>query len=97
MTPFLNDLVLFMLDQKVWLNVKYSINSDRMCPLGNHSMGVVSDGESYEKILIFGGIANQVGTSIEDITSSLSNKAFLVSLNSRSVTKSLFTKDGPPA
>jgi len=30
MTPFLNDLVLFMLDQKVWLNVKYSVNSDRI-------------------------------------------------------------------
>ena len=27
MTPFLNDIVLFLLDQKVWLNVKYSVNS----------------------------------------------------------------------
>ena len=58
MTPFLNDLVLFMLDQKVWLNVKYSVNSDRIEHMGNHCMGVVSDNEAYEKILIFGGISN---------------------------------------
>lgn len=58
MTPFLNDLVLFMLDQKVWLNVKYSVNSDRIAHMGNHCMSVVSDNESYEKVLIFGGISN---------------------------------------
>ena len=58
MTPFLDDLILFMLDQKVWLNVKYSVNSERIAHMGNHSMGVVSDNEAYEKILIFGGISN---------------------------------------
>ena len=84
MTPFLNDLVLFMLDQKVWLNVKYSVNSERIEYMGNHCMSVVSDNESYEKILIFGGISNKVGASIEDIQSSLSNKAFLIPLLSRS-------------
>ena len=73
MTPFLNDLVLFMLDQKVWLNVKYSVNSDRIAHVGNHAMGVVCDNENYEKVLIFGGIANEVGGSFEEIKSSLSN------------------------
>ena len=58
MTPFLDDLTLFMLDQKVWLNVKYSVNSERIAHMGNHCMGVVSDNEAYEKILIFGGISN---------------------------------------
>lgn len=80
----MNDLVLFMLDQKVWLNVKYSVNSERIEYMGNHCMSVVSDNESYEKVLIFGGISNKVGTSIEDIQSSLSNKAFLITLLSRS-------------
>ena len=94
MTPFLNDLVLFLLDQKVWLNVKYSVNSERIDYMGNHAMGVVSDNEAYEKILIFGGISNQVGATIENIRSSLSNKAFLVTLNSRNQTKSLF-KENP--
>jgi hypothetical protein len=73
-----------MLDQKVWLNVKYSVNSERIEYMGNHCMSVVSDNESYEKVLIFGGISNKVGTSIEDIQSSLSNKAFLITLLSRS-------------
>ena len=57
-TPFLNDLVLFLLDQKVWLSVKHSVMSDPMANLGNHCMAVVSDHESYEKCLIFGGIQN---------------------------------------
>ena len=73
MTPFLNDLLLFMLDQKVWLNVKYSVNSDRISHLGNHCMGVVTDYESYERVLIFGGITNKVGETIEDIRSMLNN------------------------
>ena len=93
MTPFLNDLVLFMLDQKVWLNVKYSVNSERIAYMGNHCMGVVSDREAYEKILIFGGIANSVGERMEDIRSALSNKAFLITLNNRSAAKSLFKPD----
>lgn len=95
-TPFLNDLVLFLLDQKVWLTVKYSVNSDRIDHMGNHSMGVVCDYESYEKVLIFGGISNSVGSSVEQITSSLSNKAFLVSLNCRSANKTMFTKEIAP-
>lgn len=90
LTPFLNDLMLFMLDQKVWLTVKYSINSDRIDHMGNHCMGVVSDNESYEKVLIFGGISNQIGNCVEEIRSALSNKAFLLTLNSRNAAKSLF-------
>lgn len=57
-TPFFNDLILFLLDQKVWLNVKYSVASERMDHIGNHCLGVVCDNESYEKVLIFGGIKN---------------------------------------
>lgn len=96
-TPFLNDIVLFLLDQKVWLNVKYSVNSERIEYMGNHAMGVVSDYESYEKVLIFGGISNTVDSSvsIEGITSALSNKAFLVTLNCRNANKSLFNKEAP--
>ena len=96
MTPFLNDIVLFLLDQKVWLNVKYSINSDQIDYLGNHCMSVVTDYESYEKVLIFGGISNSVGDSIEDIKSSLSNKSFLITLNSRQNAKSLFKEIKQP-
>ena len=67
-TPFLNDLILFLLDQKVWLNVKYSVASCKLAFVGNHCMSVVSDDETYEKILIFGGIQNQVtGDSVETI------------------------------
>lgn len=48
--------------------------------MGNHCMSIVTDSESYERILIFGGIANQIGDTIEDIKSSLSNKAYLVTV-----------------
>jgi hypothetical protein len=59
-TPLLNDIHLFLLDQKVWIRVKYSFNSDRIESIGNHCMSVISDGESYEKILLFGGITNYI-------------------------------------
>jgi len=59
-TPLLNDLHLFLLDQKVWIRVKYSYNSDRIENVCNHCMSVISDGENYEKILVFGGISNYV-------------------------------------
>ena len=58
-------------------------------------MGVVTDYENYEKMLIFGGISNSVGESLEEIKSSLSNKAFVVTLNSRQQTKSLFKEIKP--
>ena len=82
-----------MLDQKVWLTVKYSVNSDRIDYMGNHCMGVVSDNESYEKCLIFGGISNKIGERMEDIKSSLSNKAYLITLNSRKQGATLFKPD----
>ena len=49
--------------------------------MGNHCMSVVTDNESYEKVLIFGGISNSIGETISDIRSSLSNKAFLLTCN----------------
>jgi hypothetical protein len=55
-TPLLNDVYLFMLDQKVWIKVKYSYNSDKLDFIGNHTMGVMVEGSSYERIIIFGGI-----------------------------------------
>ena len=58
MTPFLNDLILFLLDQKVWLNVKHSFDSEKINHMGNHCMGIVTDREAYERVLIFGGICN---------------------------------------
>jgi len=56
--PFLDDIHLFLLDQKTWVRVKYIPKSAKICMIGNHSMTVASDGQTYEKIFIFGGIAN---------------------------------------
>ena len=56
--PFLDDIHLFLLDQKAWVRVKYIPKSQKLCMLGNHSMTVASDGQTYEKIFIFGGISN---------------------------------------
>ena len=57
-TPFLNDIHLFLLDQKAWVKVKYTPFSERLHRLGHHCHCVMSDGESYEKTLIFGGITH---------------------------------------
>lgn len=34
-TPFLNDIFLFLLDQKFWLQVKHSVASERIDFIGN--------------------------------------------------------------
>jgi hypothetical protein len=57
-TPFLNDIHLFLLDQKAWVSVKYTPFSQRLFRLGNHTMCTMTDGESYEKTIIFGGITH---------------------------------------
>lgn len=63
-TPFLNDIHLFLLDQKAWVSVKYTPFSQRLYRLGNHAMCTMTDGESYEKTVIFGGITHSmIGTS----------------------------------
>ena len=103
-TPLLNDIHLFLLDQKVWIKVKFSYNSDKLDYIGNHSMSVITDGEQYEKIVVFGGIKNEVKrenqiTNLEaqqdsaTVMSFLSNKCFLVSIQQRSAGKSLFTQE----
>ncbi len=40
--------------------MKYAFNSERMDFIGNHCMGVITEGDSYEKVCIFGGISNVV-------------------------------------
>ena len=62
--------------------------------IGNHCLGVVCDGESYEKVLIFGGISNEIGEDISQVKSHLSNRAFLVTLHYRTG-KSLFKQPEP--
>ncbi len=49
-----------MLDQKVWIKIKYSFNSEKLDFIGNHTMGVMTEGDNFEKIVIFGGIQNVV-------------------------------------
>ena len=57
-TPFLDDIHLFLLDQKAWVSVKYTPNSQRLYRLGNHSMSTMSDFEKFEKTVVFGGITH---------------------------------------
>lgn len=61
-TPFLSDLHLFLLDQKVWINVKYSEFSQRLDHICNASISVVSDNQNFERIVVFGGIQNNIKT-----------------------------------
>ena len=60
-TRFFNDLFLFMLDQRVWIDVQYTEASYRFDNVGNHGLCVLSDEESYEKVLIFGGVSQSPG------------------------------------
>jgi hypothetical protein len=55
-TPMLNDLHMFLLDQKVWINIKYSDSSKRLGYICNASATVVTDGYNFEKIILFGGV-----------------------------------------
>lgn len=44
-TPFLDDIHLFLLDQKVWLQVRYSQESDKLDNVTSHCMSLITDGE----------------------------------------------------
>lgn len=57
-TPFLDDIHLFLLDQKAWVSVKYTPMSQKLYRLGNHSMATMSDFEKFEKTVVFGGITH---------------------------------------
>ena len=63
--PVLNDLHICLLDQKVWLQVKYSFDSERIANICNYSMTVVTDNVNYERIIIFGGIQNSIKSEKE--------------------------------
>lgn len=63
-TPFLDDIHLFLLDQKAWVSVKYTPSSQRLYRLGNHCMATMSDFEKFEKTVVFGGITHsKIGMS----------------------------------
>lgn len=63
-------------------------------------MGVITDGDQFEKIIIFGGIqnvveqkkseGNEVSIDAGTVSSFLSNKCFLVQIQQRSQGKSFF-------
>ena len=77
-TPFLNDIHLFLLDQKAWVKVKFTPFSHRLYRLGNHTMTTMTDGETYEKTIIFGGITHsKLNSSLATVTSNKKNKAIV--------------------
>ena len=55
-TPYLNDIHLFLLDSKAWVSVKYTPFSEKIFRICNHSMCTITDGETFEKTVVFGGI-----------------------------------------
>ena len=74
--PFLDDLNLFMLDQKAWVKIKYLPKSMPLCRISQHSMCVLPSNYGDQKFVIFGGINNHHDKS----RSSLSNQAFIVEI-----------------
>jgi len=55
-TPFLNDVFLFHIDKKTWVELKYTNQSHKLERISNHTTTVVTNYENYEKVLIYGGV-----------------------------------------
>lgn len=93
-SPILNDLHMFLLDQKVWINVKFSNQSNRLQRIYNASMTLVTDNESFEKIILFGGIQNNIGKQTQEgssqIVSSLTNRTYSITINNMLASGPLF-------
>ena len=60
-TPFLNDMYLLDLNVRSWTRVDYTECSERLDFMGNHCTTVLSDGDAFERIIVFGGIRNVPG------------------------------------
>jgi len=69
---------LLNLDLRSWVRVEHTDSSERMDFLGNHCSTVLSDGDSFERVIIFGGITNSPGKDIADVTSFLSNQTLIL-------------------
>jgi len=48
-------------------------------------MSIITDGDQYEKILVFGGISNRPGPKkeITDVQSFLSNQTYIISVQQK--------------
>ena len=72
-TPHLNDIHIFSLDNRSWYQVKFTDYSEPLPYLCNHSLAVLTVGESVEKVVIFGGILNFPKDDVSEVGSALSN------------------------
>lgn len=79
-TPFFNDLWLLSLDNKSWLQVKYTDPSEKLDFVGNHCLAVVTDGDNYERVVMFGGIYNYPSEEVSEVKSFLSNHTVLMQM-----------------
>ena len=77
-TPFLDDMHLFLLDQKAWISVKHTPFSQRLYNMGNHSAAVMCNAEDYEKTIIFGGITYSPLEGKGEPISHLSNEMYVI-------------------
>jgi hypothetical protein len=99
-TSLLNDIYLFLIDQKVWIKVKYSFDSHKLDYFCNQSVSVVTDGVYQEQVIIFGGLTNQVThlpgkeDSEPEILSALTNKCYLLEIKQRPTGQSVLAKRG---
>ncbi len=73
---------LFLLDQKVWLKVQYSVKSDRLSSICNAAISVVCDG-SFEKVIIFGGMQHDV--TEDQLSSVLTNRTYIIEVSQRKI------------
>lgn len=79
-TPFFNDMFLFNLESKSWCNVKYTDPSERIDFVGNHCLAVVTDGDNFERMVMFGGINNFPCEEVSEVKSFLSNNTVLMQM-----------------
>lgn len=74
----MNDIHLFNLENRTWYQVKYTDPSEQLSYLGNHCLAVMSDGDNYERIVVFGGIYNLPSEKVADVKSVLSNTTLVM-------------------
>ena len=92
-TRFFNDIYLFLLDQKTWIEVEYTRDSDGLSHIGNHAGGVVTDHDDYERLLVFGGITNNPGQDVVSVSPQLSNKSYIMTLHQNASKKFYLSQD----
>ncbi len=72
-------MFVFLLDELLWAQVKFSNSNNRFDKVCNHCMTVVTNNDDYERVLIFGGVGNRLNNK-GFVHSALSNQLYTLEI-----------------